>query len=269
MQARRLKPTETLQEYFLTMRDLAHKGAVDDSSLIDYIIDGIPDSSNNKIILYGSKTLSEFKDKLKIYETLLNSKHNKQFPDKRFRDYENSTSYQHRAECPKNSRKITPITNHKINTQVDRTVNSISILTPPKNLMHVEITISKIPITALCDTGSQATIINEKTYQKLGYPTLNPSQCTFSGIGRDRVESKEAIIGIDFLQQTKFTFGRDGIRIFRDVDECKNDDVLVNLANLFDEQQCKLDLPHISNSKIRNDVEQLVNSYKPKKNLRY
>ncbi|GFV32622.1 transposon Tf2-9 polyprotein [Trichonephila clavipes] len=79
MQARRLKPTETLQEYFLTMRDLAHKGAVDDSSLIDYIIDGIPDSSNNKIILYGSKTLSEFKDKLKIYETLLNSKHNKQF----------------------------------------------------------------------------------------------------------------------------------------------------------------------------------------------
>ncbi|GFU07866.1 integrase catalytic domain-containing protein [Trichonephila clavipes] len=67
----------------------------------------------------------------------------------------------------------------------------------------------------------------------------------------------DAIIGIDFLQQTKFTFGRDGIRIFRDVDECKNDDVLVNLANLFDEQQCKLDLPHISNSKIRNDVEQL------------
>ncbi|GFU16227.1 transposon Tf2-9 polyprotein [Trichonephila clavipes] len=182
MQARHLKPTETLQEYFLTMRDLAHKGAVDDSSLIDYIIDGIPDSSNNKIILYGSKTLSEFKDKLKIYETLLNSKHSKQFPDKRFRDNENSTSNQHRiehkrftnqqpicylcglkghkstlcpnkergkkcygfknfghvqAECPKNSRKITPITNHKINTQVDRTVNSISILTPPKNLMHV------------------------------------------------------------------------------------------------------------------------------------
>ncbi|GFV14495.1 transposon Tf2-9 polyprotein [Trichonephila clavipes] len=98
MQAIRLKPTETLQEYFLTMRDLAHKGAVDDSSLIDYIIDGIPDSSNNKIILYGSKTLSEFKDKLKIYETLLNSKHNKQFPDKRFRDYENSTSNQHRIE---------------------------------------------------------------------------------------------------------------------------------------------------------------------------
>ncbi|GFW58567.1 retrovirus-related Pol polyprotein from transposon 17.6 [Trichonephila clavipes] len=149
------------------------------------------------------------------------------------------------------------ITNHKTNTQLDRTVNTISILTPPKNLMNVEITISKIPITALCDTGSEANIINEKTYQKLGYPTLNPSQCTFSGIGRDRVESKDAIIRMDFVQQTHFTFGRDGIRIFCDVDECKNDDVLVNLADLFDEQQCKLDLPHISNSKIRKDVEQV------------
>ncbi|GFX05824.1 CCHC-type domain-containing protein [Trichonephila clavipes] len=98
MQARRLKLTETLQEYFLTMRNLAHKGAVGDSSLMDYIVGGIPDSSNHKIILYGSKTLSEFKDKLKIYETHLNSKHSKQFPDKRFRDYENSISNQHRIE---------------------------------------------------------------------------------------------------------------------------------------------------------------------------
>ncbi|GFT02901.1 transposon Tf2-9 polyprotein [Trichonephila clavipes] len=310
MQARRLKPTETLQEYFLTMRDLAHKGAVDDSSLIDYIIDGIPDSSNNKIILYGSKTLSEFKDKLKIYEKLLNSKHNKQFPDKRFRDYENSTSNQHRiehkrftnqqpicylcglkghkstlcpnkergkkcygcknfghvqAECPKNSRKITPITNHKINTQVDRTVNSISILSPPKNLMHVEITISKIPITALFDTGIGRDRVDSKGYFKNFITIQNTALPAKIHVVNDETIPLDGIIGIDFLQQTKFTFGRDGIRIFRDVDECKNDDVLVNLANLFDEQQCKLDLPHISNSKIRNDVEQLVNSYKPKK----
>ncbi|GFY23522.1 transposon Tf2-9 polyprotein [Trichonephila clavipes] len=94
MHTRRLKPTETLQEYFLTMRDSAHKGAVHDSSLMDYIIGDIPDYSNNKIILYDSKTLSEFKDKLKIYETLLNSKLSKQFPDKRFRYYENTSALQ-------------------------------------------------------------------------------------------------------------------------------------------------------------------------------
>ncbi|GFT86988.1 retrovirus-related Pol polyprotein from transposon gypsy, partial [Trichonephila clavipes] len=86
------------------------------------------------------------------------------------------------------------------------------------------------------------------------------------GIGRDRVESKgyfknfitiqntalpakihvvndetiplDAILGIDFLQQTKFTFGRDGIRIFRDVDECKNDDVLHKNFKFPDSRNC-------------------------------
>ncbi|GFX67047.1 retrovirus-related Pol polyprotein from transposon 17.6 [Trichonephila clavipes] len=152
MRARRLKPTETLQEYFLTMRDLAHKGAVDDSSLIDYIINGI---GRDRVESKGY-----FKNFITIQNTALPAK------------------------------------------------------------IHV---------------------VNDETIPL------------------------DAIIGINFLQQTQFTFERDGIRIFRDVDECKNDDVLVNLANLFDEQQCKLDLPHISNSKIRNDVEQLVSSYKPKK----
>ncbi|GFU23661.1 transposon Tf2-9 polyprotein [Trichonephila clavipes] len=272
IQARRLKPTETLQEYFLTMRDLAHKGAVDDSSLIDYIIDGIPDSSNNKIILYGSKTLSEFKDKLKIYETLLNSKHSKQFPDKRFRDYENSTSNQHRIEHKR-------FTNQQPICYLCGLKGHKSTLCPNKHFVTL------------------VHIINEKTYQKLGSPTLNPSQYTFSGIVRDRVESKgyfknfiaiqntalpakihvvndetihsDAIIGIDFLQQTKFTFGRDGIRIFRDVDECKMMMLFGKPCQPFDEQQCKLDLPHISNSKIRNDVEQLVSPTNLKKKLRY
>ncbi|GFY21206.1 transposon Tf2-9 polyprotein [Trichonephila clavipes] len=246
MQARRLNPTQILQEYFLTMRDLAHKGAVDDSSLMDYSIDGIPDSSNNKIILYGSKTRSEFKDKSKIYETLLNSKHSKQFPDKRFRDYENSTSNQHIIEHKR-------FTNQQPICYLCGLKGHKSTLCPNEER-------GKKCYGSLCDTGSQATIVNEKTYQKLGYPTLNPSQLTFSGIGRDRVESKgyfknfitiqntalpakihvvndetiplDASIEIDFLQQTQFTFGREGLRIFQDVDECKNDDVLVNLANV-------------------------------------
>ncbi|GBN27272.1 Retrovirus-related Pol polyprotein from transposon 17.6 [Araneus ventricosus] len=73
MESRRMKPFETLREYFLAMRDLAHKGSLDDSSLIEYVINGIPDSSNNKIILYGCKSIPEFKEKLKIYEKLFNT----------------------------------------------------------------------------------------------------------------------------------------------------------------------------------------------------
>ncbi|GBM14589.1 hypothetical protein AVEN_34996-1 [Araneus ventricosus] len=70
MESRRMKPFEILQEYFLAMRGLAHKGSLDDSSLIEYVINGIPDSSNNKIILYSCKSIPEFKEKLKIFEKL-------------------------------------------------------------------------------------------------------------------------------------------------------------------------------------------------------
>ncbi|GFY03478.1 retrovirus-related Pol polyprotein from transposon 17.6 [Trichonephila clavipes] len=148
-------------------------------------------------------------------------------------------------------------------------------------LTHLcDLTLFKSTVLSGCESDLQ---LNEKSppENRQSQPIASDS----ARIGRDRVESKgyfqnfitiqntelpakihvvndetillDAIIGINFLQQTQFTFGRDGIRIFQDVDECKNDDVLVNHANLFDEQQRKLDLPHISNSKIRNDVEQL------------
>ncbi|GFX43650.1 hypothetical protein TNCV_510991 [Trichonephila clavipes] len=70
MQKRKLRPTESLFEYFLAMREIASKAHfhLDDHSLIMYCITGIPDSNHNKLILYACKSISEFKEKLKIYE---------------------------------------------------------------------------------------------------------------------------------------------------------------------------------------------------------
>ncbi|GFX23214.1 transposon Tf2-9 polyprotein [Trichonephila clavipes] len=70
MQKRKLRPTESLFEYFLAMREIASKAhfRLDDQSLIMYCISGIPDSNHNKLILYACKNISEFKEKLKIYE---------------------------------------------------------------------------------------------------------------------------------------------------------------------------------------------------------
>ncbi|GFX67095.1 transposon Tf2-9 polyprotein [Trichonephila clavipes] len=70
MQKRKLCPTESLFEYFLAMREIASKAhfRLDDQSLIMYCISGLPDSNNNKLILYACKSISEFKEKLKIYE---------------------------------------------------------------------------------------------------------------------------------------------------------------------------------------------------------
>ncbi|GFW94095.1 uncharacterized protein TNCV_1713441 [Trichonephila clavipes] len=54
------------------MREIASKAhfRLDDHSLIMYCITGIPDSNHNKLILYACKSISEFKEKLKIYEKI-------------------------------------------------------------------------------------------------------------------------------------------------------------------------------------------------------
>ncbi|GFQ64336.1 uncharacterized protein TNCT_259851 [Trichonephila clavata] len=64
MEWRRMKPHEILQEYILPMRDLAERGSLDVSSLIENVIKGIPDTSNNKIILYSCKSIPEMFEKL-------------------------------------------------------------------------------------------------------------------------------------------------------------------------------------------------------------
>lgn len=48
----KLQRGEDVQEYFLLMKELASRGAIEDEASIHYVIDGIPDSESNKIILY-------------------------------------------------------------------------------------------------------------------------------------------------------------------------------------------------------------------------
>lgn len=67
LEKRKMKREETVQEYFLTMRELASRGAVESDALFEHVINGINDEPSNKIILYGAKTIREFKDKLEVY----------------------------------------------------------------------------------------------------------------------------------------------------------------------------------------------------------
>lgn len=62
--------TETIDEYFLIMKEMCSRGGLEDSALIQYVINGLEDSSLNKAILYGCKTLREFREKLRIYERI-------------------------------------------------------------------------------------------------------------------------------------------------------------------------------------------------------
>ena len=70
LQERVKNKNESIHEYFLIIKELASRGKIENDALIQYVIDGIPDDTNNKIMLYGTKSLNEFKEMLKIYENI-------------------------------------------------------------------------------------------------------------------------------------------------------------------------------------------------------
>ena len=53
-------------EYFYAMRDIGSRVNLDDRSLIEYFIKGVPDDRLNKAILFQSKSIRE----LKSYEIM-------------------------------------------------------------------------------------------------------------------------------------------------------------------------------------------------------
>lgn len=67
---RKKKHDETLQQYLYKMREIAAQGKVDTQSLIEYIIQGIPDEVTTKAVLYGARNLQQLKERFKQYEAM-------------------------------------------------------------------------------------------------------------------------------------------------------------------------------------------------------
>ncbi|XP_011052516.1 PREDICTED: uncharacterized protein LOC105144951 [Acromyrmex echinatior] len=67
---RRLKRDEILQEYYYAMKEIAVRCKIKAEALMKYVIDGIPEDAQGKMILYRAKKLKDFKEKLKVYEAI-------------------------------------------------------------------------------------------------------------------------------------------------------------------------------------------------------
>ncbi|GFT56308.1 transposon Tf2-6 polyprotein [Trichonephila clavipes] len=102
-----MRPNETVFQYLVAIRELANRGQGfhDETSIMEYCINGIPDSPSNKLILYGCTTIQEFKEKLGIYDKIFENKNknrsydtsrNPNFSSQR-RDVE-STLHKHRYD---------------------------------------------------------------------------------------------------------------------------------------------------------------------------
>ena len=65
---------ESVQEYVLVMREIGSRANIEPEVIIQCIIEGIPDDSANKVVLYGAKKFAELKEKIKIYDQIRQSK---------------------------------------------------------------------------------------------------------------------------------------------------------------------------------------------------
>lgn len=64
------KEEDSLMEYLYEMLSIASKGDIDIAATLTYTTDGIPGSPNNKSMLYEIKSISEYKEKLALYEII-------------------------------------------------------------------------------------------------------------------------------------------------------------------------------------------------------
>lgn len=66
---RKIRENERVQNYYAAMKKLA-QDKIKPETLIQYVINGIEDDTNNKTILYGATDLKDFAKKLKLYKAV-------------------------------------------------------------------------------------------------------------------------------------------------------------------------------------------------------
>lgn len=67
---RKKRGNESLKEYLYSLQEIGNQIRLDDESLIEYFVEGIPDSRTNKTLLYQATNIKELKEKLRAYEKI-------------------------------------------------------------------------------------------------------------------------------------------------------------------------------------------------------
>lgn len=70
LENRKKRKDESCQQYLLAMQEIASAVDISEEELIDYIVEGIPDSQSNKSFLYQTETIENLKKALHRYERI-------------------------------------------------------------------------------------------------------------------------------------------------------------------------------------------------------
>ncbi|XP_065161438.1 uncharacterized protein [Atheta coriaria] len=208
---RKKKQDETLQQYMYKMREIAAQGKVDTQSLIDYIIQGIPDEVTTKAVLYGARNLQQLKDRFKQYESMKREMEAKpktaERKDDRKKGEEQSQPRRTGGEkrrcfncgsdghlsvrCPERDKGVKCFQcngfGHFAADCGEKKKEAIKetyvVSRPEKKKYMKEVSIEDCKFISLVDTGSDLTFIRSDEYAKLGSPPLGSRKLQFEGFG--------------------------------------------------------------------------------------
>ncbi|XP_043496484.1 uncharacterized protein LOC122520490 [Polistes fuscatus] len=205
---RRQQPGESSRLYIYSMQEIANQGNIEEDALIQYIADGLLGERRDKAVLYGSRTLTEFKNNIQIFDKL--KENNVQ--GTRFRkDNQGNVASTRISRSPAikkghcygcgseaHSYRFCPdkekglkcfkcnnfghIASH-CNKSQQPSENKASINCVQSTTDRVAIRINGLLAYALLDTGSEVSIINSELYNKLGRPRLYETTRRLAGFG--------------------------------------------------------------------------------------
>ncbi|XP_076483139.1 uncharacterized protein LOC143304562 [Bombus vancouverensis nearcticus] len=218
---RKKKADESLQQYMYHMCGIAKQGRVDTQSLIDYIIQGIPDEVANKTVLYGARNIEQLKERFRRYEAIKrdmemrtkfeepkssrvkpvaklseterNKEPGRSGDARKARCYNCGDAEHVCAECPSKSRGPKCFKCKEYGHIVSSCVN---LGEPSKKVYSVfrslqtrrgkDVKMENFELSALIDTGSELTLMRADQHVKIGAPRLSREIVGFGGVGSER-----------------------------------------------------------------------------------
>lgn len=196
--------TETFLEYFFKMKNIANLGKVDDKSWLEYVVAGIPDTPQNKAILYTAATPENLMILYKSYEkvkaeSVVSDKQESQ-PKKKFYQAKlrcvNCGSFNHlNDKCPDKTKGPRCFNCNEFGHFSRECPKKLMQQNPQVNVisemdMHIGIFFENVKQTALIDTGSDVTLIKRTIFDKMNLNlSVTGKPIILTGLSRKSVRS--------------------------------------------------------------------------------
>ena len=203
-QQRKKKNDETYHGYFYRMMEIGAQVGMEQSSIIQYVVEGIDGDEVSKMMLFGAKYILELKSKLDMYEkiknkpkivsrveSLLKKATNKSVDSNKTDKCFNCGSIGHKSkECPTRDkgRKCLKCNDHRhkareckgANSEKSRTCNVIRT----NSVKHYKtVATNGRELKALIDTASDLSLVRVDTLSKIGASYSEKNVTRFGGIG--------------------------------------------------------------------------------------